>query len=1136
MSRTGAFQQLSDLIASLPLEELRREWDLLGKKLRAPEFLKLMHRFAATRAPEDEERELQWAAAALELFGQMDPRGEGALSWDDFSNFVMGLDLLEQPTQDDDKRVREYRRVADGKMNDDVIFRKIQYLPAVDRLFAIPQKEELVHIVTPTVPPRISSTLRHHTAYRAHAVLCALGIPATNFVLTSSMTDQSFLTLWSLPQGDDYQKTKEESSSVLPVLVTRVETEEPQSALLFSQSRVYSGSLTSGFVYEWELTRSAGRGADMDGLRLRKSVRLHMFGVTSLVELDRRKTDQTTLLISGSTDGYISVWEDWNRLVQLSAQATGPGLLVLSQDHGLLFAAGRPDDKVEGTHPYPILVWTSDGHSFRPAITTHLDRHVFHVTDMAEVPRASQLVTSDASGHVVVWSLPSLRITQQFFVPSTTAIAWLPLRLDPPPDDDDATVMTATTTGTVVVEKQSAVALLVSSSEAGAVLYRSELHVVKEPVVGAFYDGNTSLFVVISTQSVCVWDAKTGHLKSQIDAGTLLGAKKDEVTPEFVAACLSGSGRKLVLADDRGDLHLCAMPPGGNRPYRVKALDPHDGTVTSLHFLDISSSAGAVLSGGTDGIVGVHDEAASGYRPAEPGVHPGKSVRVRDVQLFAMSTLREDSSRRLRSPPSVSRSPPRRTSMDSNDSETASNNDDDSDSAFPVEEPTPWCNRRNASISELHHHQKEEHRVTQEVVLATADVHLNLVATLTQCGETPQLSIWDFELFSLHGTCDLPIRSSFIGGTSPMTMMRKDPLSKIPDAANWERVTGAAFLSPYPVLAACTSKCVVHLWKVPQCVTLYTLDVVGGTFITQQPHETNNGLAMMSAATRKSDAFLAAGTDRSVLFWGLEDAFFRGVGCIRIGKVRRQTYNPLRAVHAEQNTSTLKRAHRRRSQVLQTTSKKMPITFRMWQVHDELTFVKVIRDFVVTGFDDGKVRIWTSTAQLLGQLDVNAPRGIPDLAAKKTKRIKWTFESTGPSIVFETASVSKVLNAAKDPSWQERCQQRIPLHEHLHRNATAQIRSWDTIFASLATLEASRKEQRHHSIGFVSKKPLTGKRWRLRPLQEPIQSQSLGDLLQMIKDPPKEHLPPWRRKRKMPFPDGDPRPLARIPHLRHMGL
>ena len=281
-SALSAGQQLSALIAGTSIELLRAQWSLTaaralvrnappesklrtdphaidrvpeGGKLRAEDFLVLMA--TATNAPRGD-LEMAWAAGAVDLFRQMDLRGEGELDWNDFAAFVLGLDMpkrereevedADEPGREDEEeqgaeaevigapRLRQYHMIPDAAVNEDFAngLVSLTYLPPpIHRVLALPQGDqgvELVHIITPDHPPRVSGALRHHTAYRPHKVLACGGVVGTSIVVTGSSIAPGgphYVSLWSLPSRSGGAR----EGPLLPVLVA------PLSAAARNHSR-----------------------------------------------------------------------------------------------------------------------------------------------------------------------------------------------------------------------------------------------------------------------------------------------------------------------------------------------------------------------------------------------------------------------------------------------------------------------------------------------------------------------------------------------------------------------------------------------------------------------------------------------------------------------------------------------------------------------------------------------------------------------------------------------------------------------------------------------------------------------------------------------------------------------------------
>ncbi|KAH8093433.1 hypothetical protein JL720_4567 [Aureococcus anophagefferens] len=1174
-SALSAGQQLSALIAGTSIEQLRAQWSLTaaralvrnappesklrtdphaidrvpeGGKLRAEDFLVLMA--TATNAPRGD-LEMAWAAGAVDLFRQMDLRGEGELDWNDFAAFVLGLDMPKREREevedaDEPGREHEEERSAEARSS--------------ARGCASDQGVELVHIITPDHPPRVSGALRHHTAYRPHKVLACGGVVGTSIVVTGSSIAPGgphYVSLWSLPSRSGGAR----EGPLLPVLVHRRETPSPMSAITYSArlDRLYTGGETSGLVYEWSFDENRkSASADATGpkaLGRCRTLRLHTFGVTTIVELERRKR-HSNLIVTGSTDGNINVWNpsDWfgggaaddatfdsaalgedhssaavpaphgrKELVpvlQLAAQSTGPGTIVVSVDHGLLFSAGR----------------------------LSLTRHSAQISDVVEVVDEAQLVTADIGGLVVVWQMPQLTARQQVTLPSGD-LPNVRVCISPLPHYGYASSNPARDIAAKVKSGQLSKgnaggpdAVLVAANTRLA-LYQFQLSLIKEPLLLAHYDAGMAVFVVVSAQRVSVWDANSGRLRSQIAAANLIGDEDaaaqagpeggqaqehvklatlsrkrkgarelsvnmpgeaetvveaaDSSPPEIVAAKVAVAGRKLVVGDDRGGVHVCVVPPGGHAPRRTKSLDP-------------TSRPG----GASDGTIAVHDEGdARGYCPPnDDGTVLQRSVRLRDVKIMgsirkAADEHRADGSRPATAHLTFNRGDllKRRNTLDGgrevkvnadyarkhaagrgdSDSESESDSDDSYDgSGSPGSKGSPpggiagaaavakAATKKTVSVPEAPPRSESvlESTATEthEILCATADLHLNLIASVSRNGSspTPQLCVWDFELFILLGTCLPPVsvRDSMAILAAQKKAAAANESGIVDDRAGAvERVTAIGFLTPFPVLCGLTSTGVAHLWRVPECGILHTLDYrdepppqavpwyhkdyvapdkKANAFVTahvvalETPSTTGprtrrrrrrrafvtDDAASASSSHGRIDAVVGGGTDGGgVVTWALRSSFFARLNLRRVRPSRRRTYNPGRQVHTTVNWSELRRS-RRLSQVdlggrsslanVAGASDRDSWDLAVFQAHDdvEVTSLQIIEKprTILTASEDGLARIWTWNGVLVGQLDVNRPAG-----GDGPRKVPWDFVVQSTSAKTEVRGVQETLSAAK---------------------------------------------------------------------------------------------------------------------------
>jgi hypothetical protein len=226
-SALSAGQQLSALIAGTSIEQLRAQWSLTaaralvrnappesklrtdphaidrvpeGGKLRAEDFLVLMA--TATNAPRGD-LEMAWAAGAVDLFRQMDLRGEGELDWNDFAAFVLGLDMpkrereevedADEPGREPEEeqgaeaevigapRLRQYHMIPDAAVNEDFAngLVSLTYLPPpIHRVLALPQGDRRRGTRAPTRKAPRSVVFHSFRLISGRAIISRSGLDA----------------------------------------------------------------------------------------------------------------------------------------------------------------------------------------------------------------------------------------------------------------------------------------------------------------------------------------------------------------------------------------------------------------------------------------------------------------------------------------------------------------------------------------------------------------------------------------------------------------------------------------------------------------------------------------------------------------------------------------------------------------------------------------------------------------------------------------------------------------------------------------------------------------------------------------------------------------------------------------------
>ena len=581
----------------------------------------ILHRMheATNQSHEDE---VQFAMQAVDLFKQMDMRGDGCLSWEDFSSFVMQMDLTDAEDQHKLHLSQRYCSVMLVPTESVHPIRQVEFFTQpVGRIAVLHEDSEVVQIMVPPEfegePPRISGSLRHHTAYKPHRVLAAHHVEGQDTVVTSStagIAGPHYLTAWDLPTAAE----RADGGQHLPTIMFRITAEKcpAQSALHWSSKveLLFSASEQSGQLFAWSLESQARKFV----------VRLHECGVTGLLELTKL-SGKTSFLVTGSKDGNMCVWdmgafiegrktaEDSVR-AHINAHEHGVHCIVYSEAQSLVFSAGVFKSKEKNTSD--VLVWACD-EAWSQVLRPHhaqrcLSGHAGQVKSLLVVAPARQLITADAAGTLRVWDLgsPAGDLPCRHVLRVSSALGALPTSpwcMSAIPGTDSRT-------------HTETLSLIVGATQLEIFDYKAAQ--VREAVHHVGYNGYFNTFVTASAGRVCIWDGRTGRLKSHHTASRLCGRANAEIT----SCCVDDRGRKLVVGDDHGQVSVCNYLSGAP----AKRLDPHPAQVTWLQY---DGSLKCVTSGSLGGSIHVADEAPiDGFRaPDTLSGAPGRSVVLRDL-------------------------------------------------------------------------------------------------------------------------------------------------------------------------------------------------------------------------------------------------------------------------------------------------------------------------------------------------------------------------------------------------------------------------------------------------------------------------------------------------------------------------
>eukprot|EP00904_Undaria_pinnatifida_P002793 jgi/Undpi1/12514/HiC_scaffold_6.g02183.m1 len=515
------------------------------------------------------------AIKAGEVFKQMDVRGDGEVCWDDFS----AVDRLE-------------------------------YLPApIEKLGLIGKHNEVVHLLghgaledddkAPfTVESgggsdlaRITSSLRHDTAYKPHEVNAVHSIPDEDVVITSSSLGPSgphVLTVWDLPTEEERSSEKQ----FLPALTYREETPTRQTVIFWAPSleMVLTGCSENGSLLGW----------DLHPLKQSAKLWLHDAGITHIHELVGR-TGGAPHVITASLDGTIVVSGGTTRgsrtapmgdgvLQHLQAHERGVAHMAFCLHYSLALSVGVFVNAVETTSD--VLAWKldRDGGMLESGIHTRLKGHDGQVIGLAFIEEEREVVTGGADSTFLVWHVPTLVLKQRLTRSSSSPLG-------------DQSISTFS----MVPKLGNRPHLLVAgmSETGGLEIFARVKRTVHEALLKAEFCPYLQRFVTVSARRATVWDGKTGEAINTLTSKRLLGNEEVDIT----AFSLDHQGHKLVVGADSGEIRACLSHCGS----LIRRLDPHHGPVNWLSFASRKSDK-CIFSVGGDGALHVLDDAdAIGY-------------------------------------------------------------------------------------------------------------------------------------------------------------------------------------------------------------------------------------------------------------------------------------------------------------------------------------------------------------------------------------------------------------------------------------------------------------------------------------------------------------------------------------------
>jgi len=325
---------------------------------------------AVSKKAKGASRDISRTAAVIELFRGVDVHGEGFVTWDEVSNYLIehGLAGNDEFTVNSIKTY-EPSPVEDPKKHDTAV-EKLVYLEEIDALVCMSQNDRHFRLYDPR-----RCTVRHDVAGHRGTVVNCCYVDEIGQIATTS-ADMT-VCLW-----DGQQLT----------LRNRMPAKDVQLCLQWdANSRsLFSGSI-DGTLSRW----------DIDNMCLAETSRKSKKPIPIN---DLLMIKDINLLASASSDGNLYLWDV--ALLKTKKTFKGPkkGIFSLSYspDYQCLLTAGIDKE---------ALVWNP---YVEKLPIFRLNGHVHALCGITAVPGTPQILTADVKGFFCLWDMRNFRCVQSF--------------------------------------------------------------------------------------------------------------------------------------------------------------------------------------------------------------------------------------------------------------------------------------------------------------------------------------------------------------------------------------------------------------------------------------------------------------------------------------------------------------------------------------------------------------------------------------------------------------------------------------------------------------------------------------------------------------------------------------------------
>ncbi|DAZ96201.1 TPA: hypothetical protein N0F65_012391 [Lagenidium giganteum] len=583
-----------DVMMNMTTEDVKYLQGKFTGSLTLEAFVELMRTTLQDRI----QSELDFVAGVIDLFHTIDVNGDKTLDWDEFASYMMDAGLAKADFLFDD-RPSAYVSLALAPRDLKTPMNKIKthvqqllYMADCGAMAYFEFQSDVVYVYTlhfdQNEAPRHTSTIRLHTAFQEHEVICTEYVPEKRLIAISSVLDMGYISLWSI----------EELRS--PRMIHRFELTHPQELLhwiascqvLVSSSGLFPAISKRQDSYRPNRTLQHTKMNVLRGWNLSSmipvedlSVGARMKGVSALSSLTTRIN---TFLLVGRDDGVLVLFnaENGEELGTIDAHGNGVKTIASSRDLELFATVGQYSYCDETTQH--IRVWNL--HSAKLLRNATIKSHEAPVHSVLFVEDKRQLLSVDASGVFLVHSLEkstrNWECVQKFRCAAQNG--------------------SLVATFFVVPESANSDAVLVAGGKEISFFDNCVIR-EREDVFYSYYCQDLNIILGATSNKLLFWGADNGKLwkiyeySSMISSGPSHGKGEHSCKASITAVCMDDRERKVIIGDDTGSIKVINAVNGNV----MKVLDPHNHAITHIHY---GLQSKRVLSISVDSVLHVYDE------------------------------------------------------------------------------------------------------------------------------------------------------------------------------------------------------------------------------------------------------------------------------------------------------------------------------------------------------------------------------------------------------------------------------------------------------------------------------------------------------------------------------------------------